>query len=113
MEILEIIKLIAMVLLGALTIVFKTKEGLAKKVDEVIADAEETFKDTVKSGTEKKTYAVDVLYGMIPTPINLIVTRDVIEDLVQKTFDEITRFTKNQVDKAVDKIEEVLDDTTK
>ena len=47
---------------------------------------------------------VDKLYSLVPEGLNKIVTRAMIEEIVQSTFNEIEEYARTTLDKAVDKI---------
>lgn len=100
----------------ALYLKFSTKaQTKAKEVQEVISEitaraviyireAEENYKDTTKTGGEKFAQVVDKLYALVPEGFNKIVTREMIEEIVQSTFNEIEEYARTTLDKAVDKI---------
>lgn len=100
----------------ALYLKFSTKaQTKAKEVQEVISEitaraviyireAEENYKDTTKAGGEKFAQVVDKLYSLVPEGLNKIVTREMIEEIVQSTFNEIEEYARTTLDKAVDKI---------
>lgn len=100
----------------ALYLKFSTKaQTKAKEVQEVISEitaraviyireAEENYKDTTKAGGEKFAHVVDKLYALVPEGFNKIVTREMIEEIVQSTFNEIEEYARTTLDKAVDKI---------
>lgn len=100
----------------ALYLKFSTKaQTKAKEVQEVISEitaraviyireAEENYKDTTKAGGEKFAQVVDKLYALVPEGLNKIVTREMIEEIVQSTFNEIEEYARTILDKAVDKI---------
>lgn len=115
--ILSVLGTIGTVLLGALSIYLKTSakaktkaKEIADKIGEVtaqavvfIANAEKEYKDW--TGGEKFTRVVDQLYASIPEGINMIITREMIEDIVQSTFDQIKEYTTAKMDETVEKIE--------
>ena len=100
----------------ALYLKFSTKaQTKAKEVQEVISEitaraviyireAEENYKDTTKAGGEKFAQVVDKLYTLVPEGFNKIITREMIEEIVQSTFNEIEEYARTALDKAVDKI---------
>lgn len=115
--ILSVLGTIGTILLGALSIYLKTSvkaktkaKEIADKIGEVtaqavvfIANAEKEYKDW--TGGEKFTRVVDQLYASIPEGINMIITREMIEDIVQSTFDQIKEYTTAKMDETVEKIE--------
>lgn len=114
-----ILTTIATLLFGGFAIYCKTSakaQAKAKEVQEVIADlmakavifireAEESYKDTTGAGGKKFNEVVDNLYALVPVALKSIITRTMIEEIVQSTFDEIEAYVKTQLDKATDKIE--------
>ena len=100
----------------ALYLKFSTKaQTKAKEVQEVISEitakaviyireAEENYKDTTKAGGEKFAQVVDKLYALVPEGLNKIITREMIEEIVQSTFNEIEEYARTALDKAIDKI---------
>lgn len=105
------------VLLGALSIYLKTSakaktkaKEIADKIGEItaqavvfIANAEKEYKDW--TGGEKFTRVVDQLYALVPEGINMIITREMIEEIVQSTFDQIKEYATAKMDETVEKIE--------
>ena len=100
----------------ALYLKFSAKaQTKAKEVQEVISEitaraviyireAEENYKDTTKAGGKKFAQVVDKLYALVPEGLNKIITREMIEEIVQSTFNEIEEYARTALDKAVDKI---------
>lgn len=69
-----------------------------------IADAEEKYKDTTKAGGIKFNEVVDKLYELVPDAAKVVITRKMIEEIVQSTFEEIEKYLSVQADKTLDKI---------
>lgn len=117
--ILNVVQFMAYIVLGALVIWFKTSEKAqkkAKEIQEVLAElgaqaiilikqAEEDYKDVTNAGGDKFNQVVEQLYSLVPDGLNRIIDREMIEDLVQSTFDQIEEYVKLQLDKATEKIE--------
>ena len=115
--ILSVLGTIGTVLLGALSIYLKTSakaktkaKEIADKIGEItaqavvfIANAEKEYKDW--TGGEKFTRVVDQLYALVPEGINMIITREMIEEIVQSTFDQIKEYATAKMDETVEKIE--------
>lgn len=115
--ILSVLGTIGTILLGALSIYLKTSakaktkaKEIADKIGEItaqavvfIANAEKEYKDW--TGGEKFTRVVDQLYALVPEGINMIITREMIEEIVQSTFDQIKEYTTAKMDETVEKIE--------
>ncbi len=98
METSEIINII----LGVLSIVisligyyFYIKQRIAKAATDAVNDAEQDG----KTGEEKMEIAVAQVYALIPTMYKPIITRSVVQSIVQIAFDKIEAYAKKQVDK--------------
>lgn len=104
---LDMIKQIVLPLLaiffGALSAYFAENEKLQNGAIKYIAEAEEIYKDATKAGGMKFAFVVDSLYNLVPVPLRIIITRNLIEGIVQKSFDSIEEYAKIQIDKAVNK----------
>lgn len=118
-EILSLIQSLIMLGCGGLALYFKfsTKaQTKAKEVQELvaqitaqavvyIAEAEKDYKDTTQSGGKKFEQVVSKLYDLVPDALHGIITKEMISEIVQSTFDEIQEYVRLQLDNAVDKIE--------
>ena len=118
-EILSLIQSLIMLGCGALALYFKfsTKaQTKAKEVQELIAqitaqavvyiaEAEKDYKDTTQSGGKKFKQVVNKLYDLVPDALHGIVTKEMISEIVQSTFDEIQEYVRLQLDNSIDKIE--------
>jgi len=102
-EIMEIIVPILTIILGALTAYLKANEKLRSSSIKYIAEAEELYKDVSKAGGQKFSWVVDTLYNLVPVPLRIIITRSFVEKIVQSSFNSIEAYAKTQIDKAVDK----------
>lgn len=101
---------------GGLALYFKfstTAKTKAKEVQEAITEitaqavvfikeAEEEYKDISKAGGVKFEQVVNRLYSLVPDTLKMIITRDMISEIVQSTFDQIEEYVKLQLDNAVD-----------
>lgn len=117
--ILKVVQFVAYIVLGGLAIWFKTSEKAQKKAKEIqetlaelaanavvlIKQAEEDYRDVTNAGGDKFNQVVEQLYSLVPDRLNRIIDREMIEDLVQSTFDQIEDYVKLQLDKATEKIE--------
>lgn len=101
----EVIKWAAILLLGGLSLYFKSKAALTEKVSGLIVQAEDTYKSATKSGGQKMNWVVDHLYIYVPIWLRPLITRSVIERIVQFVFDNIEAYAKMQLDKLVDAIQ--------
>lgn len=102
--VLNIIRVVAYFVLGGLAVYFKYNTKLNQKVTTYINEAEEQFQSVTKSGGLKFQWVVDRLYALIPTPLNLIFTKEMIGVLVQTAFDGMASYATKQLDKVVDKV---------
>ena len=113
---LEIIKAAVLILMGATVTYVRTNPKIQKEIAEVekwletikaaavayIDRAEKEFKGSGR-GTEKRKWVVTMLYGLIPDKIKPFIDIEVVEDIVQATFDVVNDYAKQQLDKLVDK----------
>lgn len=118
-EILSLIQSLIMLGCGGLALYFKfsTKaQTKAKEIQELIAqitaqavvyiaEAEKDYKDTTQSGGKKFEQVVNKLYNLVPDALHGIVTKEMISEIVQSTFDEIQEYVQLQLDNGIDKIE--------
>lgn len=118
-EILSLIQSLIMLGCGGLALYFKfsTKaQTKAKEIQELIAqitaqavvyiaEAEKDYKDTTQSGGKKFEQVVSKLYDLVPDALHGIITKEMISEIVQSTFDEIQEYVRIQLDNSIDKIE--------
>ena len=118
-EILSLIQSLIMLSCGGLALYFKfsTKaQTKAKEIQELIAqitaqavvyiaEAEKDYKDTTQSGGKKFEQVVSKLYDLVPDALHGIITKEMISEIVQSTFDEIQEYVRLQLDNSIDKIE--------
>lgn len=118
-EILSLIQSLIMLGCGGLALYFKfsTKaQTKAKEIQELIAqitaqavvyiaEAEKDYKDTTQSGGKKFEQVVSRLYDLVPDALHGIITKEMISEIVQSTFDEIQEYVRLQLDSSIDKIE--------
>lgn len=109
MDALEVVKTLGLVLLGGLSLYLQYNKKLQEKIKEVVKNAalvikkaEEVYKDSTKAGGAKFEYAVNQLHSMIPVPFNRVISKALIADIVQSTFEEMESYAKEQLDKATD-----------
>ena len=112
-EIMEFVEVVLICVLGALSLYFKHSEKAQTKAREVevtlnqikdntadfIARAEKEYASVSNKGAEKFEYVVTGLYHMVPEALRPIITREMIGNIVQNTFDEIEEYAKMQLDK--------------
>lgn len=94
----NVLLLLLTIIAGAAASYFKANTKLQEKCSLFIAEAEETYKDVTKAGGLKFTWVVDRLFHLVPAPLRLIITRSMIETIVQNTFDSIETYAKRQLD---------------
>lgn len=118
-EILSLIQSLIMLGCGGLALYFKfsTKaQTKAKEIQELvaqitaqavvyIAEAEKDYKDTTQCGGKKFEQVVSKLYDLVPDALHGIITKEMISEIVQSTFDEIQEYVRLQLDNSIDKIE--------
>lgn len=109
--VIEVIRTGAYIVLGGLAIWFKTSSAAQKKLKEIsstavtlIKEAEDLFRSTTTNGSDKFNTVVCKLYDLVPTPLRLIITKSIIEDIVQSTFDEMKKYASTKLDEAVEHI---------
>ena len=116
--VLEILEIVGLLIVGGLGLYFKHSAKAQKKAKEVqevidnitanavifIREAEERYKDTTNMGGTKFEEVVDRLYDLDPEALKYIITRDMIADIVQSTFNQIEEYVKLQIDNAIDNV---------
>lgn len=102
--IIEIVKIGAYVVLGGLALYCQSKSKLKEKATSLIAEAEEVYIDVTKAGGVKHQYVVDKLYELTPAYFKIIITKDVISNIVDNTFGAVEEYAKIRLDKVTDKI---------
>ena len=107
--ILGVVQVVLYILLGGLTLWFKTNGKLNKMVGTLIDKAEEEFIG-FKQGNERFQAVVGWLYELIPTVLKPFFPQKFIETLVQNAFDQIASFAKKQLNKAVDEVTDKIEE---
>ena len=78
--------LVAFAIMTISLIVYNIKKlGLRQFAINLISQAE----NMAVQNSEKMDYCIDQLIKIIPAPINLFITRDMVRMFIQKVFDEI------------------------
>lgn len=95
-----VVPLIA-ILLGAASAYYHENEKIRNSSIKYIAQAEDMYKDTVKSGGQKFQWVVETIYDIVPVPFKIILTKKMIEKIVQSTFDGLEEYAKLQLEKAL------------
>lgn len=108
-QLLEFGKDLAVIIFGGLCIYIQCNKKIQEKIAEItgkalafIKEAESLYTET-KQGGEKMKWVVEQLFELVPSPVDRIITKDMIEDIVQGAFDEMEAYTKEQLDKLINK----------
>lgn len=91
-----------------LTTYFRSSKKLQALAGRVINDAEQAFKGTSQRGQDKFNYALTMLYDKVPVALRPFITRQLLGEMLQSAFDELSAFAAKQLDGAVDKAEIIL-----
>ena len=100
----SIVMTVLMVVFGFLCSYIRTKTSLINKAGDFINKAEEDYKDVSKAGMMKHEAVVEWLYSLVPAPMKIFITRQMIAEITQTAFDQMADFATKQLDKVVDKI---------
>ena len=103
MNIYSIVTTILWVVFGFLVAYFKTKTKVIEQAKEKINEAEIMYQSTAKAGGEKFNWVVETIYMMIPQPMQMIFTKQLVGSIVQNVFDSIQKYATLQLDKIIDK----------
>ena len=102
----EIISILIAIILAVLAEWFKTRCEVRKKALGYINQAETDFADMSKSGGAKFSFVVNSLYRLIPSYLKWLITKNEIEEIVQKTFDQMKKFALEQLDQLLQEEDE-------
>lgn len=108
MTVYNVIITVLLVVLGFLSTYLKTRDNLKKQTGDLINTAESMYNSG--DGDMKFTFVVETLYSFVPSPLNLILNKHIIEELVQTTFDEMQNFAIKQLDKVTDKVADKIEE---
>ncbi|HWP51659.1 MAG TPA: hypothetical protein VN626_08180 [Clostridia bacterium] len=100
-NIIEVLQWAGLLLLGALLAYYRTNAKLQRFVAGLIVQAEEAFNGT-KTGGMKFAWVCSKIYNLVPLPLRSIITQEMIERLVQGTFNSMAQYAKTQLDKLID-----------
>lgn len=100
MSYLAILEGVALLFFGAALWYYSSSAKLQGYVAGLITQAEAMYQG-VRTGGEKRAWVVGKLYDMIPKPLRRIITREILEALVQGTFDAMEQYAHTQADKLV------------
>lgn len=82
----------------------KAKGVVTEEAAHQIAVAEEAFATMEKAGEKKMQYCIDALYDLIPAPVKLFLTREMIGEIVQRVFDNVEKYKDAWIDKAASEL---------
>lgn len=99
----KIITTVLIVIFGYFVSYLKTKNNLLDEAKNAVNYAEKEYEDTMNAGSEKMSWAIDYLYGLVPTIIKPLITKDVLQSIIQTVFDGMKMFADYQLDKIIDK----------
>lgn len=104
----NIIWFVVLFVLGAvarfITAYLKAKGEVTEEAAHQIAVAEEAFATMEKAGEKKMQYCIDALYDLIPAPVKLFLTRQMIGEIVQRVFDNVEKYKDAWIDKAASEL---------
>ena len=100
-DLLETAKWLMLLLLGLAAAYYRTNGRLQGVIGNLIAQAEIAYGET-RNGEIKFRWVCDKVYSMVPMPLNAIITKRMVEGLVQSTFDVMAAYAKLQLDKLLD-----------
>lgn len=82
----------------------KAKGEITEEAAHQIAVAEEVYATVEKAGERKMNLCIDALYGMIPAPVKMFFTREMIGTIVQKVFDQVEKYKDVWIQAAADEL---------
>lgn len=82
----------------------KAKGVVTEEAAHQIAVAEEAFATVEHAGKQKMECCIDALYALIPAPVKMFFTREMVGEIVQKVFDEVEKYKNVWIDAAAEKM---------
>lgn len=82
----------------------KAKGVVTEEAAHQIAVAEEAFATVEHAGKQKMQCCIDALYALIPAPVKMFFTREMVGEIVQKVFDEVEKYKNVWIDAAAEKM---------
>ena len=90
---------------------FKTREiyqkylaGIRKQAIACINRVEAEYADTTKQGGKKFSLVVEAIYSTIPDWLRFFISKEMVERIVQSTFDGMKDFANEQLDTQLKKL---------
>lgn len=90
----------------------KAKGVVTEEAAHQIAVAEEAFSTVEHAGKQKMQCCIDALYALIPAPVKMFFTREMVGEIVQKVFDQVEKYKDVWVQSAAEKLVGDLPDLT-
>ena len=90
----------------------KAKGEVTEEAAHQIAVAEEAFATVEKAGEKKMQCCIDALYNMVPAPVKMFLTREMIGEIVQKVFDQVEKYKDVWIETAAEQLVGKLPDLT-
>lgn len=82
-------QIIAIAVIAVMAIIYIVwlikKNGLKGAAVRLIVEAEKN----IEGNEEKMAYCIEKLIALIPMPFSLFITTDIVQDLIQKVFDQV------------------------
>lgn len=103
MDITTIILNALWIIFGFLVYYFRTRTNIMEIAAVKITEAEEKYSEFSKAGSLKKEFVVSYIHQMLPAPMKLFFTEEVIGIIVQQVFDAAQNFATTQLDKIFNK----------
>ena len=88
----------------------KAKGEVTEEAAHQIAVAEEAFATMEKAGEKKMQYCIDALYDLIPAPVKLFLTREMVGQIVQKVFDQVEKYKNVWIEASAEKLAQKLEE---
>lgn len=90
----------------------KAKGAITEEAAHQIAVAEEVYSTVEKAGERKKNLCIDALYDMIPAPVKMFFSREMVGQIVQKVFDQVEKYKDVWIQAAAEELVGDLPDLT-
>lgn len=114
--ILDVLQWVLYFVLGGLAIYMNVsgkakglKQALTDFVTNIVIYINEAEDEHDKIGAEKKSEVVAKLYDMLPKTAQKIISKDLIDEVVENVFQEVKAYAVKQLDKAVETATDVVE----